>query len=94
MLLSSQPKKGRKKDYYAKRSMIGAQFLLEMRARRSRRAFSISFKYPASIAMRPTIFTILILRKNKNDRFNLLSLRLIIHIYREKYEMQEWKGRD
>lgn len=33
---------------YAKRSMIGAQPLLEMRARRSRRAFSISFRYAAS----------------------------------------------
>lgn len=32
---------------YAKRSMIGAQFLLQIRARRSRRAFSISFRYSA-----------------------------------------------
>jgi len=33
---------------YARRSMMGAQFLLEMRARRSRRALSISAMYSAS----------------------------------------------
>lgn len=33
---------------YAKRSIIGAQFLLEIKARRSRRAFSISLRYSAS----------------------------------------------
>lgn len=33
---------------YAKRSMIGAQFLLEMRARSFRRALSISLRYSAS----------------------------------------------
>lgn len=35
-------------ENYAKRSMIGAQFLLEIRARRSRRALSISLRYSAS----------------------------------------------
>jgi hypothetical protein len=33
---------------YARRSMMGAQFLLAMRARRSRRALSISAMYSAS----------------------------------------------
>jgi hypothetical protein len=33
---------------YAKRSMMGAQFLEEMRARRSRRALSTSFRYSVS----------------------------------------------
>ena len=33
---------------YAKRSMIGAQCLLEIRARRSLRAFSISLRYSLS----------------------------------------------
>lgn len=36
------------KQTYANRSMIGAQFLVAMRERRSRRALLISFKYSAS----------------------------------------------
>lgn len=53
--------------------MMGAHCLLEMRARRSRRAFSISFKYSAStngVAMKAGCEIIFSQKQKKKKKMN------------------------